>query len=139
MSVRIDITYEGDLRCAATHGPSGHRLITDAPTDNEGKGRHFSPTDLVAASLGSCILTIMGIAAQRRGFALEGSRVAVDKHMEAKPRRHIGSLVLRFELPASLTDRQRVLMEALAETCPVAASLGADTAVDMQFDYVEIG
>jgi putative redox protein len=138
MSVGIDIVYEGDLRCAAVHGPSGDRLLTDAPSDNEGRGRHFSPTDLVATSLGTCILTIMGIAAKKRGFSIEGARVSVAKHMEAKPRRHIGRIELRFSLPAALAERPRILLEAVAETCPVAASLSSDTEVDMQFEYVEL-
>ncbi|MBW2526162.1 MAG: OsmC family protein [Deltaproteobacteria bacterium] len=135
MSVRIDIAYEGDLRCAATHGPSGDRLLTDAPTDNEGQGRHFSPTDLVATSLGTCILTIMGIAARKRGFSLEGATVSVVKHMASEPRRHIGRVELDFVLPAALTERQRILLEAVAETCPVAASLGPQTSLDMRFEY----
>ena len=136
MAVHIDITYEGDLRCAAVHGPSGDRLVTDAPVDNEGQGRHFSPTDLVAASLGSCILTILGIAARKRGYALEGAQVSVDKHMAEQPRRHISALTLKFTLPAALNERARTLLEALAETCPVAASLGPDTEVDLQFEYL---
>lgn len=136
MSVRIDIAYDGDLRCTAVHGPSGARMVTDAPADNEGQGRSFSPTDLVATAVGSCVLTIMGIAAKKRGFSIDGARVSVRKRMEPKPRRHIGDLELCFELPAALEERPRVLLEAVAETCPVVASLGPDTQVTMRFDYV---
>lgn len=135
MNVRIDVTYDGDLRCTAVHGPSGDRLLTDAPTDNEGQGRHFSPTDLVATAVGTCVLTIMGIAAKKRAWSLDGSRVVVEKHMAAQPRRHISAVTLRFTLPATLSERARIVLEAVAETCPVVASLGPDTRVDMAFDY----
>ena len=79
--VEINIEYSGDLRCRSTHGPSGCELITDAPVDNHGKGESFSPTDLVATALGSCVATIMGIYAQRNDFDLVGVKIHVEKHM----------------------------------------------------------
>jgi putative redox protein len=136
MAVRIDIRYEGELRCSATHEPSGERLLTDAPKDNDGLGRSFSPTDLVATALGTCVLTTMGLAARKRGFSIEGATVVVHKEMESKPRRHIGELRARFTLPAALSERQQRLLEAVADACPVAASLGPDTRLVLEFEYV---
>jgi putative redox protein len=138
MSVHIDLSYEGELRCSAVHGPSGDRLRTDAPKDNEGQERHFSPTDLVATALGSCILTIMGIAARKRGFSLEGARASVDKDMATSPRRHISQLTVKFSLPIELDDKARTLLEAVAETCPVAASLHPDTRIVLRYEYVAL-
>jgi putative redox protein len=136
MSVRIDIRYEGDLGCSAVHEPSGDRLLTDAPKDNDGQGRNFSPTDLVATALGTCMLTVMGLAARKRGFSIEGASAVLHKEMTSTPRRHIGELRARFILPGALTERQRNLLEAVAGACPVAASLGADTKVVLEYEYV---
>ena len=91
--VTITVNYEGNLRCKATHGPSGTTLITDAPTDNHGKGESFSPTDLVATALPACVLTIMGIAAQKHGLNLEGMSAVTTKEMSAAPPRRIARLV----------------------------------------------
>ena len=92
--VRIDATYQGDLHTVCRHGPSGAELETDAPVDNQGRGASFSPTDLLATSLGSCMLTVMSILARRKGWAMEGARVSVDKHMATEPVRRIGRLVV---------------------------------------------
>src|SRR5579863_5927574 len=100
--VEINISYQGELRCAATHQPSGMQLITDAPKDNHGKGESFSPTDLVAAALGTCMLTIMGIAAQAMQIDLTGTKVTVRKEMAAKPMRRIASLAVTIDVPAKL-------------------------------------
>ena len=89
MTVRIELAYEGDLHTAATH-PSGATLGTDAPLDNQGRGEAFSPTDLLATALGSCMMTVMGIVARRHDWPLEGSRVLVDKEMVADPTRRVG-------------------------------------------------
>lgn len=121
--VRIEIRYEGDLRCRATHGPSGAELSTDAPADNHGRGESFSPTDLVATALGSCMLTILGIVARERGWSLEGASATVDKHMAADPRRRIGRLDVRLRLPPDLDERAWRTLEQAARTCPVAESL----------------
>jgi putative redox protein len=136
MSVVIDCRYEGDLHCSAVHGPSGDRIVTDAPVDNQGKGEHFSPTDLVAASIGVCALTIMGIAARPRGIELAGATVRVTKEMGAVPRRHISKLTAVFRLPARLDAKERALMEQAAKTCPVQASLGELTTLELVFEYV---
>lgn len=126
MSVEITVTYQGGLRCEARHGPSGRVLQTDAPVDNQGKGESFSPTDLVATGLGACMLTIMGIVAQRHGIALEGATARVEKHMSAEPPRRISRLPVVITVPGALDERQRKLLENAAETCPVHKTLGAN-------------
>ncbi len=136
MAVTIRATYEGDLRCTAIHEPSGDRIATDAPVDNEGKGERFSPTDLAATALATCVLTVMGVAARKRGWAIEGARARVVKEMGAVPRRHIARLELTIELPASLAPRARTVLERAARECPVASSLGPSTSVLVRFDYV---
>lgn len=95
----IEAVYEGDLRCRLTQTLSGTELITDAPTDNQGQGRSFSPTDLVAAALGSCILTVMGIVAKRHSIDLAGTRVQVEKEMVNQPERRIGRLAVTVTFP----------------------------------------
>lgn len=134
MSVRVDVTYEGDLHCTAVHGPSGDRLPTDAPIDNRGRGEHFSPTDLVGTAMGTCMLTIMGIAAADRGIDIRGATASVVKEMGAVPRRHIARLAVRITLPAGLSDKERTILERAARGCPVMASLGERTRVDLSID-----
>ncbi len=121
--VRIDIRYEGGLRCAAVHAPSGGRVLTDAPLDNQGKGESFSPTDLVATALGTCMLTIMGIVAQRHGVDLTDATVSVEKSMLSGPPRRIGRLTVEIRVPRDPGPQSRKLLEAAAFTCPVHASL----------------
>ncbi|MFQ5599684.1 MAG: OsmC family protein [Candidatus Krumholzibacteriia bacterium] len=133
MSVKIDVTYEGDLHCVAIHGPSGDRLPTDAPVDNQGRGEHFSPTDLVAGALGTCMLTIMGLAARNHDIDMTGSRATVIKEMSAVPRRHISKLTVEIRLPARLDAQSRTILERAALGCPVHASLGPDTEVELTF------
>lgn len=132
--VKIDIAYRGELRCEATHGPSRATLVTDAPADNHGKGESFSPTDLVATALGTCMLTIMGIVAQRHGIDLKGTRVTVEKHMVADPVRRIGRLPVRIEVPVAVTAEQKKLLETAALTCPVHKSLHPD--IDKPVEFV---
>jgi len=131
MAVEMDIEYRGDLRCEATHGPSGQTIATDAPVDNGGKGEAFSPTDLVSAALGACILTIMGIAAKQMGIAIEGTRVHVVKEMVADPIRRIGSIAVTATLPKglSLSDDALKRLESAGATCPVKQSLHPDVRV----------
>lgn len=131
--VKIDIQYLGDLHCEATHGPSGAKLLTDAPKDNEGKGEYFSPTDLVGTAMGTCMLTIMGIVARRHGIRLEGATVEVTKEMAADPARRIARLVATFRLPPGLTEEQTALLKRAAETCPVHKSLSPRTRVELVF------
>lgn len=123
--VTITATYEGDLCCTAVHGPSAARLQTDAPKDNEGLGRFFSPTDLVATALGTCILTTMGIVARRHGIVLQGATVKVEKHMQNNPRR-IARLPVELRVPGTFTPEQKKLLETTAHTCPVHRSLHAE-------------
>ena len=132
--VEIRVLYEGELHTRCTHGPSGSELETDAPKDNEGRGERFSPTDLLATSLGSCMLTTMGILARRRGWPLEGARVRVEKHMVTAPERRVGRLVVAFDLPA-LPEDVRPLLERAAYACPVKKSLHPDVAVDVSFSW----
>src|SRR5436190_3798228 len=105
MAVEIDVVYQGELRCVAKHGPSKTELTTDAPVDNHGKGESFSPTDLVATALGSCILTTMGIVAQRHNIDLTGTRVHVVKEMVQQPIRRIGALPVKLVFPAAVAKR----------------------------------
>ena len=132
--VRVRVRYEGDLRAEAMHEPSSSRLATDAPKDNEGRGESFSPTDLVATALGSCMLTIMGIVARRHEWPLEGAEVTVDKEMVADPQRRIGRLVVRFSLP-DLPAEARAPLERAALSCPVHHSLHPSTEVDVDFGW----
>ncbi len=127
MAVEIDLVYEGDLHCVATHGPSKQKLATDAPIDNHGRGESFSPTDLVATALGSCVMTIMGIVAQRHQLDLSGTRVHVTKEMVQQPVRRIGRLAVTVTVPADkavhISDTDRAKLDAAARHCPVHQSL----------------
>ncbi len=130
------MTYVGDLACEVEHGPSGTRMTTDAPADNHGKARSFSPTDLVGVSLGTCVMTIMGIAAQERGWVIDGATAKVEKSMVADPRRRIASLdVVISGLPASFDERQRELLQKVGAGCPVEHSLHPDTKVSFEFRW----
>lgn len=133
--VEIDVEYVGDLRCRLKHGPSGADLITDAPTDNQGQGRAFSPTDLAAASLASCMMTTMAIYARRKEIELRGSRVRIKKEMVADPQRRIGRLEVMIDLPGGIEEAQRTALEHAAHTCPVERSLSSRVQVDVTFRY----
>ena len=131
----IQSHYPGDLRTEATHVASGNTLITDAPLDNQGKGEAFSPSDLVCAALCSCMITIMGIAASKRGIALEGLQADITKFMVSDPRR-ISKIEIRFyNFPASLNEDQRAILERAAKTCPVALSLHPDIKQEITFEF----
>ena len=133
--VVVEGRYLGDLRCEAAHGPSGSKLVTDAPADNMGRGEAFSPTDLLATSLATCIVTTMAIVAKRRGIAFEGASFRIEKHMATDPVRRIGRLPLTIRMPASISDEDRVVLERAAHTCPVSKSLHADVKVEVEFVY----
>jgi putative redox protein len=137
MSVTIDVDYLGDLHCTATHAPSGSRLTTDAPTDNGGKGELFSPTDLVATALGTCLTTVMGLVARRTGLDLAGTRVRVEKHMASEPVRRIGALVAIISFPRPVGAGDRARLERAAHVCPVRQSLHPDVRVEIRFEYPE--
>ena len=120
-------TYLGGLRCEITHVASGYTIVTDAPTDNCGRGEKFSPTDLASTALAACAMTIMGMAAGRHGFSIDGATVDVSKTMSANPRR-IGKVEASFTMPAIVyTDRQKAMIANAANTCPVHRSLHPDT------------
>ncbi len=133
--VQIDITYQGGLRCEAVHGPSGTKLVTDAPVDNQGKGESFSPTDLVATALGVCIPTIMGIVAERDKIDLRGMRITVQKEMSAEPPRRIAKLTTRIVMPGGLTEQQKTKLETAAHTCPVRQTLQGNVEMPIEFVY----
>ena len=135
MAVAFSTTYLGDLRTQIAHGPSGTVILTDAPVDNHGKGEAFSPTDLVAAALGSCMMTIMGIVAKRDGIALEGSTIAVEKHMTAEPPRRIARIDVRFTMARGIAPGQRAKLERAAHTCPVTLSLHPDVVQAVTFTW----
>jgi uncharacterized OsmC-like protein len=134
--VEISIRYLGDLRCEARHAPSGTVITTDAPVDNEGRGESFSPTDLAATSLGTCMLTIMGIAARRHGIDLCETAVKVLKEMSPQPPRRISKLTIVFTIALPSTHPQRTLLENAARSCPVHLSLHPDIVQDVRFDWV---
>ena len=115
--------YIGDLRTEIVHVRSGSVIITDAPVDNKGKGEYFSPTDLVVSALGSCIFTIMGIAAREHGFSINGSKCSITKIMTDSPRK-IGEVKIEFDFTANdYTDKQKKILDYCVKTCPVALSL----------------
>jgi putative redox protein len=130
------IVYEGDLRTVATHLKSGTQIETDAPVDNQGKGERFSPSDLVATALGSCMMTIMGIKARDLQLDLTNVKIEVEKIMKADPRR-IGGVNLTFHFPDGFTadEKQRIVLERAAHTCPVIYSIHPDIEVKIDFKW----
>jgi putative redox protein len=131
----IETVYLGELRTKAVHLASGNTLITDAPVDNQGKGEAFSPTDLLAASLGSCMLTIMGIAARTHGVQLEGLKVEITKIMRSDPRR-IGEIQVVFHMNGmDVDEHKRMILERAARTCPVSLSLHPDLIQSIEFNW----
>lgn len=133
--VKISIRYEGELRCAAEHGPSGSEIQTDAPVDNHGRGESFSPTDLVAAGLGTCMATVMGIVAERHGIDLRGMQVEVTKEMSADAPRRIVRLATTIRMPVPADHPQRALLENAALICPVHQSLHPDVQKPVDFHW----
>lgn len=131
--VTISSTYEGNLRCRAMHGPSGTVLVTDAPVDNHGKGDSFSPTDLVATALGTCIMTTMAIVAARRGITLDGMTAETEKVMTASPPRRIASLRTRITIPLPADHEARSALEHAGHACPVHKSLHPDIDASLEF------
>ena len=130
------IIYKGELRTAATHLQSGSVIETDAPTDNQGKGELFSPTDLVATALGACMITTMGIKARTMDIVLDGTRLDVTKVMASDPRR-ISKIIVHLFFPSTLQldDKQKEILERTARTCPVERTLHPDVELDMQFNW----
>jgi putative redox protein len=123
--VLIDVIYQGSLQCTATHGPSQVELVTDAPVDNHGLGSSFSPTDLVATALGTCVLTTIAIRTRARNFPLEGARLEVRKHMTPSLPRRIARLEVELWVPKAhaYSPADRELLESIAHDCPVRLSI----------------
>ncbi len=133
--VEIQIAYEGNLRTTAIHEPSGTRLITDAPKDNQGEGQSFSPTDLLATALGTCMLTIMGIAARNFKIDLAGATVRVQKEMAVNPVRRVGKLTVEITVPNPITEEQQRRLRDAAMHCPVHKSLHPDVEIPVTFHF----
>ncbi len=137
--VRSSIEYAGCLRTRVVHGPSGSVVVTDAPRDNHGLGEAFSPTDLLAPSLATCMVTVMGIAAQKRSLDIDGMTAEVDKHMSTEPPRKVARLVVRVSLVGGKADaldaEARAFLEDAGETCPVRLSLSETLTVDTSYAW----
>ena len=130
------VIFKGALRTECTHLKSGQQIITDAPVDNQGKGEAFSPTDLLATSLGSCMLTIMGIAADRHHIDIRGTQVNITKIMAENPRRVSGIIAeIVFSETLQLNDKEKTILENAAKTCPVAKSLHPEIQQQISFVY----
>lgn len=129
------ITYTGDLRTNSVHLKSGVEIITDAPVDNQGKGEAFSPTDLLATSLGNCMLTIVGIAARTHGFSIDGTTAEITKIMGENPRR-VTEILINLQFPANnYSEKEKEIIERSARTCPVAFSLHPDIKQEITFGF----
>jgi putative redox protein len=134
--VKVKAIYQGEKHCQVEHGPSQSVLETDAPLDNNGRGERFSPTDLVAAALSTCTLTVMSIVAERDGVDLTGTTAEVEKHMTTNPRR-IEKLITRITFPEGIPVEFRKKLENTARTCPVHHSLREDIEAPIEFIYPE--
>ena len=141
--VDIDVSYEGELRCTAEHGPSSATLTTDAPVDNHGRGQSFSPTDLVATGLGTCMATLMGIVANKNGWNVDGTKLQVKKHMTSEGPRRIAKLDVAVSVPpdraAALDEAARERLEHAANTCPVRLSIEPAIEVPVAFRWGDEG
>ncbi|MEO8148975.1 MAG: OsmC family protein [Bacteroidia bacterium] len=131
----IESVYTGELRTEAKHSASGKIIITDAPIDNLGRGEAFSPSDLLAASLGSCMLTLMGISAKGREINIDGTKISITKIMAANPRR-VAEIVIVFDMPdQTYSPEQKSILEYAALNCPVAKSIHPDIIQNITFNY----
>ena len=119
----------------AGHGPSGAAILTDAPVDNHGRGESYSPTDLVATALGTCMLTVMGIVARKRDWSFQGATAAVEKGMVADPARRIGRLAVEIRVPGAWDADQRRTLEEAARGCPVFRSVHPDIEIPVRFHW----
>jgi len=130
------IIYTGQLRCSATHNQSGTVIETDAPTDNRGKGERFSPTDLLCVSLGTCIITTMGIRAMDMGINLDGTTLQVQKHMLGDPRR-VGGIDITLGFPASLQleEKDRLILQRIGDNCPVQKSIHPEIKTNIVYNW----
>ncbi|HTL09213.1 MAG TPA: OsmC family protein [Chitinophagaceae bacterium] len=130
------IVYTGHLRCNATHNQSGSIIETDAPTDNRGKGERFSPTDLLCVSLGTCVITTMGIKAADMNIDLNGTTLQVQKHMLSDPRR-VGRIDVSLTFPASLQleEKERIILQRIGDNCPVTKSIHPSIEVNIAYNW----
>lgn len=128
------ITYVGELRTTCIHLQSGNEILTDAPTDNHGKGEAFSPTDLVATALGSCMVSIMAIKTKDLDIDLKDSTLSVTKIMQAEPRK-IAKIIVELNLSIATTDKNKTILERAAMTCPVLLSLHPDIEKEVTFNW----
>jgi len=133
MSIKISCEYLGDLRVRAVHSSSGAEIITDAPVDNQGQGRSFSPTDLAAASVATCMITIIGIQAKSIPLDVTGLKVEIEKHMTKTAPRRIEQLDIKMMMPAGIPEELRPRLIRTAEACPVKQSFRDDTLINLQW------
>ena len=133
--VKIKGEYQGELHCTAVHGPSGSALNTDAPKDNQGRGEAFSPTDLVATALATCIATTMALAARRSHVDLAGLRYEVTKEMSSEAPRRMTRLTVHFWMPAAAKQLPPGSMESAAKACPVHRALAPDVEKVLEFHW----
>ena len=131
------VTYTGELRTKSVHLQSGSEIITDAPTDNNGRGEAFSPTDMVANSLATCMFTIMGIKANQMGVNFDGSTALVTKIMRSEPRM-ISKIIVEFDMNLSADGKTKILLERAALTCPVYLSLHPDIQKEITFNWMNV-
>jgi uncharacterized OsmC-like protein len=132
--VEITGTYKGHKRVEMIHGPSLAKIVTDAPKDNHGKGESFSPTDLLASALGTCMLTVMGIYAESRSIELSGSHFKVTKNMQTNPRK-IASLPIEIHLPKNINPDNRDKLIHVGNSCPVKLSLNPDIDISIKYHF----
>ncbi|TAH06031.1 MAG: OsmC family peroxiredoxin [Sphingobacteriales bacterium] len=130
------VIYQGQLRCQATHNQSGSIMETDAPTDNRGKGERFSPTDLLCVSLGTCIITTMGIKATDMEIDLTGATLQIQKHMYADPRR-VGKIEITIDFPKALnlSEKDRTILQRVGDSCPVQKSIHPDIETVITYNW----
>jgi putative redox protein len=134
--VKVQAIYQGQKHCLAKHEPSGSTIETDAPKDNHGLGEKFSTTDLLATSLGTCILTTMAIVADRDGVDLKGSTVEIEKHMTTEGQRKLAAIKVNLKLPKSIPEDYRKKLNHVADACPVKRSIHPDIETPTEILYV---
>ena len=133
--VKIEIEHTGCLHSEALHTESGTRIHTDAPLDNGGKGESFSPTDLLATALGTCMTTTMDLYAKKNGFSIDGAKAVVLKHMVSQPSRRVGRLDVVVDMPLSSSHPEREALEKVALNCSVAKSLSPEIQIPVSFSW----
>lgn len=136
--IKLQTEYLGSLRCQTVHSPSKSTLQTDAPVDNNGKGETFSPTDLVASALASCMATIMGIVAKRKNIPLEGLTIATEKHMATEGTRRIAKITLCIYMPIEEKHPEAKMLQSAALSCPVAHSLHPDIDIPIEWQWKDL-